>query len=933
MMRRPLVLFTVCWVLGSAAAAGLAVSGIVLAGGAMVAALLALLLRRRASWPLAAACLTAFGVAAGERMWADAHNATALPELYAAAAAAAVPDASTLYEVEASGTIVSAVEVDGDRVQFQMTAEFVAVMGEQSPRVLGGERLLVQVRLAAQPDQTVAAAWQRGDRVRLAGTLGLPAEATNFGGFDYRRYLHSQRIHWLLKVKGVAAVETGAGSRWSTESLLGRIDSIRAWLGSRFDELYPAEQSGYMKGLVLGISEDLDPERFRQFSQLGLTHILAISGLHVAVFLYVLGGMLRLLRMTRERMLLIMIAAVPLYVLLAGGSPSVIRAGMMAMLGLTAARMNKLKDGLHLLAAAALIMLAWDPYMLGNVSFQLSFIVTAGLIIGVPPVRRWLPQSTRWKAFYDLIAVTIVAQAVSFPLTVFYFNGFHPLSLPANFILVPFISFIVMPLGGASLILDSIWSPAAQLLAAATSIANELTFGFVLKLSEMQSLQLIWATPPLLWVVYMYIVLGLLFFLLGRGHRNREESSGDKQEADAISSTSISLSKSSIPLPISDPSISTSPPKRSIPQPLSASSISLPLLDLSSQSGKMTAPLGKGASSPNSLFMHRTPNAGYKKHPFRRFVPAIMAAALIIPLMWAYKPDWQNTDAVISIIDVGQGDAILIRSASGKHVLIDGGGAVMFRKPGEEWRNRRDPFEIGRHVVVPLLRKRGVHAIDLLVISHLDSDHIKGLMAVLRDIPVKRILWNGTMKTSGDAIGLFREAIDRRIPLYESSEEGSWIIDEHSRIEVVGSAEAVKHLSGIPVVEEQNGYSVIMLLHIYNRSFLFTGDADAKQERALIEKLSLKQSERSSKPNIDVLKIAHHGSKTSTTQEWLNYWRPAMAVISVGRGNIYGHPYPDVLRRLEQEQVEIMRTDRGGEVQFRVDSNSKLYARSKLAGG
>lgn len=899
-MRRPLVLFTVCWVLGSAAAAGLAVSGIVLAGGALVVALLALLLRRRASWPLAAACLTAFGVAAGERMWADAHNATALPELYAAAAAAVVPDASTMYEVEASGTIVSAVEVDGDRVQFVMTAEDVAVMGEQSPRVLGGERLLVQVRLAAQPDQTVAAAGQRGDRVRLAGSLGLPAEATNFGGFDYRRYLHSQRIHWLLKVKGIAAVETGAGSRWSTESLLGRIDSIRAWLGSRMDELYPAEQSGYMKGLVLGISEDLDPERFRQFSQLGLTHILAISGLHVAVFLYVLGGMLRLLRMTRERMLLIMITAVPLYVLLAGGSPSVIRAGMMAMLGLAAARMNKLKDGLHLLAAAALIMLAWDPYMLGNVSFQLSFIVTAGLIIGVPPVRRWLPQSTRWKTLFDLVAVTIVAQAVSFPLTVFYFNGFHPLSLPANFILVPFISFIVMPLGGASLILDSIWSPAAKLLAVATSIANELTFGFVLKLSEIQSLQLIWATPPVLWVVYMYMALWLLFFLLGRSHRNGEESrrmnQGDKEEANDLSS------------------------------------ISSPLLHLSSQSGEMTAPLGQGAASPNPLSMQRTWKAG--NHPSSRVIPAIIAAALIIPLLWAYKPDWQNTDAVISILDVGQGDAILIRSVTGKHVLIDGGGTVMFRKPGEEWRNRRDPFEIGRHVVVPLLRKRGVHAIDLLVISHLDSDHIKGLMAVLRDIPVKRILWNGTMKTSDDAIGLFREAIDRRIPLFESSEEGSWMIDEHSRIEIADSAEAAKDLSvGIPIVEEQNGHSVIMLLHIYNRSFLFTGDADARQERALVERLALKQTERGLKPNIDVLKIAHHGSKTSTTQEWLDYWRPAMAVISVGRGNIYGHPYPEVLRRLEQEYIQILRTDRGGEVQFRVDSNNKLYVRTRLAGG
>ena len=122
---------------------------------------------------------------------------------------------------------------------------------------------------------------------------------------------------------------------------------MRAALGSRMDALYPGEQSGYMKGLVLGISEDLDPERFRQFAQLGLTHILAISGLHVAVFLYVLGGLLRLLRMTRERMLLLMIVAVPFYVLLAGSPRRSFAPGIMAMLGLAAARMHKLKDGLR----------------------------------------------------------------------------------------------------------------------------------------------------------------------------------------------------------------------------------------------------------------------------------------------------------------------------------------------------------------------------------------------------------------------------------------------------------------------------------------------------------------------------------------------------------------------------------------------------------
>ncbi|UVI32050.1 ComEC/Rec2 family competence protein [Paenibacillus spongiae] len=891
MTRRPIVLFTICWVIGSAAAAGLTGRGVVLAGGALAAALLAMTLRRRESWLLAAACLAAFGAAAGERMWADARNVTALQDLFAAAAAG-VPSASPA--VEADGTIISAVEIDGDRVQFRVSAHTVRVEGEQAPRELGGERLLVQVRLEEQPDQAVAARWQRGERVRVAGGLELPAAATNFGGFDYRRYLSGQRIHWLLKAKGLASVQTAAGPSLSKASLLGRIDAMRNALGSRMDDLYPGEQAGYMKGLVLGIREDLDPDRFRQFSQLGLTHILAISGLHVAVFLYVLGGLLKLLRMTRERMLLVMIAAVPFYVLLAGGSPSVIRAGIMAMLGLTAARLDKLKDGLHLLSAAALLMLLYDPYLLEDVGFQLSFIVTAGLIVGVPPVRRRMPDSKRWKALYDLAAVTIVAQAVSFPLTVYYFNQFHLLSLPANFALVPFISFIVMPLGGASLLLAGIWHPAAALLAKGAEIANDLTFGFVLQLSEVERFRYIWAKPPLWWVAAVYGALGLVVLLL-----NRRYMDSLQQEEGAIDSM------------IAD---------------------TMPLTEAAADVNRWGAVEGGRPVEPK-----RETRSGRLR---RRCASAAGIAALLLPLLWAYYPNWHRDDAVVHFLDVGQGDSILVRSAEGKHILIDGGGIVSFRKPGEEWKNRRDPFEVGRKTVVPLLQQRGVQAIDLLVMSHLDSDHIRGLHAIVSSIPVKRILWNGTYKDSEDARMLLQAAVDRGIPLFRAVEGQSWELGRSARMTVIGGAdeklfmdaEATKEAAmAVPEVEDQNGHSVAFLLHLYERTFLFAGDADAKEERALLTRAERIFKQRQQQMRVDIMKVSHHGSKTSTTAEWLAYWQPKTAVISVGRTNWYGHPNPDVVKRLQNAGTHILRTDRDGEVQIRVTKKSELFTRTMLS--
>jgi competence protein ComEC len=816
-------------------------------------------------------------------MWVDAHNTSSLPALLAAAGAA-VPDAFAAdLEAEVTGTIISAVEIDGDRVQFRVTASSVRVKGEQTPLALS-ERLLVQVRLAAQPELALAAKWRRGDRIRLAGEFAKPAEATNFGGFDYHRYLKSQRIHWLFKASGAAAVHTSAGPRWSTASLLSRIDTMRAALGSRMDALYPGEQSGYMKGLVLGISEDLDPERFRQFAQLGLTHILAISGLHVAVFLYVLGGLLRLLRMTRERMLLLMIAAVPFYVLLAGGSPSVIRAGIMAMLGLAAARMHKLKDGLHLLSAAALLMLAWDPYMLSNVGFQLSFLVTAGLILGVPPVRAWMPNGSRTKALFDLIAVTMVAQAVSFPLTRYYFNQFHLLSLMANFVLVPFISFIVMPLGGASLILDTIWHPAGSLVAMATELANHLTFGFVQKLSRLQSFRMIWATPPLQWVLYMYAALALCLGMLKRAQANREASF----EVHQHSRTSLQAYEDMPTQPLN--AISDQPP------------------------------------DPSYLLGNDPRHTSIG----RKWIPFFALFALVLPLVWAYYPDWNDHDAYVSFIDVGQGDSILVRTASGEHILIDGGGTVVFRKPGDEWRERSDPFEVGQKVVVPLLQQRGVHNIDLLVLSHLDSDHIKGLIAVLGQIPVKRILWNGTFKPSADAISVLQTGIDQHIPLYTAAAGLSWRMDDHTVIEVIGNASGITagRATAIPTVKEQNGQSVALLLHLYERSFLLTGDADEAEEQTLLSQYQSQNHPQ--KQAIDVLKVSHHGSKTSSSAEWLSYWQPNLAVISVGRNNLYGHPNRNVLQRIEAIGAGVKRTDLNGEVQFRITPSNQLEIRQKL---
>lgn len=758
--------------------------------------------------------------------------------------------------------------------------------------------MLVQLRLEEQPQQEVAAAWRRGDVVDVKGQLAQPAGPANRGGFDYRRYLSSQNIHWLLQATGTGAIDIAPGPPWTAAALLGRVDTVRAWLGARLTGMYPGVQAGYMQGLVLGITDNLDPSLMQQFARLGLTHILAISGLHVAVFLYALGLILRLCRMTRERLLLTLVFAVPFYVLLSGASPSVVRAGVMGMLGLLAARMHKLKDGLHILAAAAVIMLAINPFYLENVSFQLSFIVTLGLILGVPPVRRAMPDWKRGKALLDLTAVSVVAQAVSFPVSIYYFNQFHLLSLPANLLLVPFISFIIMPLGGAALFIHMAWPSGGKLLAWASVYANDWTFWLVDWLAKADLFRTIWATPPLWWIAAWYGALALLFRAL----------------------------------PVRQPSVA-------------------PELGPESEHGDSAAGHENGELETQPLHelpsIHRTGGiiAAHKSSRGFKGLPSTTSAmALLYPsslfssfllllalLFFAYYPDLYDRDGRVHVLDIGQGDSIYIRTPEGKHLLIDGGGTVSFRKEGEEWRARKDPFEVGKKVIAPLLMKRGVHQLDLLIVSHLDSDHIKGLKAVMDSIPVKGLLWNGSMKHSPDAEELLAFAVQHEIPMYRAEAGQEWEMGKQTKLTVLWPS-AVVHTekSSIPSiqikeVEEQNEASVVLYLTMKNYTFLMTGDIGFETEERLMADMDENPDFYAACcTKIDVLKVAHHGSRYSTAANWLERWQPLSAAISAGATNSYGHPHGDVLGRLKAAGAEVRRTDQDGEIEYRAASERLL---------
>ncbi|MCR8659185.1 MBL fold metallo-hydrolase [Paenibacillus sp. T3-5-0-4] len=260
-----------------------------------------------------------------------------------------------------------------------------------------------------------------------------------------------------------------------------------------------------------------------------------------------------------------------------------------------------------------------------------------------------------------------------------------------------------------------------------------------------------------------------------------------------------------------------------------------------------------------------------------------------------------------------------MRTPSGKHILIDGGGTVQFGKQKDQWKLRQDPFEVGKDVLVPLLMKRGVHRLDVLVISHLDSDHIGGLIEVLRTIPVEEIWWNGSYKESEDIKDLFKLIIDKKITLRSPIMGEKIELDKATTFEILWPL--VEATTEIQMISEQNEQSLVFTMHLFDQTFLYTGDIGERAEENIVNYLYSNNEEIN---NIAVMKVAHHGSRYSTSYSWLSYFEPRTSIISVGRYNVYGHPHPLVLSRLEQYNSIIWRTDQLGEVKLRV-TNDDIY--------
>ena len=286
---------------------------------------------------------------------------------------------------------------------------------------------------------------------------------------------------------------------------------------------------------------------------------------------------------------------------------------------------------------------------------------------------------------------------------------------------------------------------------------------------------------------------------------------------------------------------------------------------------------------------------------------AALAALLVLMIWHPFAPRVHRGQLEMTAIDVGQGDSIFLALPSGKLMLVDAGGIASFGK------RVRTNLNIGEDVVSPYLWSRSIRWLDVVALSHAHDDHMGGLAAVLENFHVKELWTGATPESPGwDAVRRKAEQLHVRIvPLVQ----GKPFDYGGVRFEVMAPAPDY-----LPAAAPRNNDSLVLRLTYGRRSLMLSGDMEKQIESRLVAANAVERA--------DVLKIAHHGSKTSTSEPFLEAVHPAFAVISAGFENLYGHPHADVVERLKQANIEVLRTDQMGAITVRTDGQ---HVRAEVA--
>ena len=613
---------------------------------------------------------------------------------------------------------------------------------------------------------------------------------------------------------------------------------VRRWLLDGLVRTVPEPEASLGAGILLGVRAGIDPAIRDAFAMAGLSHVVAISGWNVAIVVALIAAATQRLRERLGPVLPVGLALVAVggYVALVGGSPAVVRAALMAA-ALMAGRLGgSPAHAGSALMAAVVAMLLLSPAALWDIGFQLSALATAGLIVFAAPLEARLAAWPAWVR--TPLALTLAAQLATLPILLAAFGQVSLVAPLANVLVVPLIP-VVMAGATAASLLGGLAGPAPL------PVLGELAA---------------WLAGGAAWLpLHALIVAG--------------------SAAAAVPLAAIPLGGGPWLTAIWYPGLALLAGRLARGPSSGTAADELAV----APAGPSLAVLPEGAAFAGAV--------AWVARPRRAALGLVGAVALATVLAGG------DGRLHLTVLDVGQGDAILIEAPNGQTVLVDAG-------PDPDLTLRR----IGQQL--PFHERR----IDVVVLTHPHQDHLGGLEEVLRRYEVG-IFVDGGRQPETDP--------HRRLLQAVTGEPGAQLLlaEAGQRIPIGGGAvlEVLYPSPGdvvAPLPEgDVNNASVVVLLRYGSFEALLTGDAEAPVEALLVARGALEP--------VDVLKVGHHGSDSSSTPALLRATRPEVAVISLGADNDYGHPHRSTLEHLAAiPGLRVYRTDRDGSVEITTDGRT-----------
>ncbi|MFR2189064.1 MAG: DNA internalization-related competence protein ComEC/Rec2 [Blautia sp.] len=619
-----------------------------------------------------------------------------------------------------------------------------------------------------------------GYKVKAAGSYAPLEEASNPGQFDQKAYYEARGIGMVLKKAKLTVIEA------KENIFFQKLYELRSFWAQNLEKITGKEEAALLKAMLLGEKSSLKKEQKELYQSGGISHILAISGLHISLVGMLLYRFLRKKKRSYPFSALVSGSCMVVYGFLTGFGVSAKRAVFMFLVYLGAELLGETYDVVSALALSGLLILAEQPLQLFQCGFQLSFLSVGAVALGYPALQKRL--GWKKKAAMSLLSGLSVT-LFTLPCTLYWFYEWMPYAVFLNLIVIPLVP--VVFLSGAAGMLTGGVSVAAGMFLAGASAGVLRFFQTLLERTEVLPGSRAIIGQPELWQIALYYVL-------------------------------------------------------------------------------VGAAVWGGRCRARKKNQHRI--------EVRIFFIIFALCILCLPF---HRP------VEVTFLDVGQGDAVFLRTEAGTTCLIDGGSTTV--------------SDVGTYRLLPFLKSRGVSSLDYLFLSHMDADHINGAEELLKDqfrgIPIRHLCLSAL---PGDET---RERREKEARLFGTElcyiSRGTVFREKGAEIRCLSPVKDQKK-------EDENENSEVLMVEISGLRILFTGDLGEEGEQELLE--------AGTDLRAAVLKVGHHGSRFSTGEDFLEAVSPGFAVISCAENNRYGHPAPETVERLERAGCRIFYTMKSGAV-------------------